>query len=412
MTDRRAGRIVLAIWIVAVVAASVSPILRHENNFVIFRSAWTRFAAGQDLYAASVNHFDLFKYTPSAALLFFPFAGLPFALGLVLWNAVNATALYASLGRLLEPRAATVVRAIVLPEMFGSLQSAQSNALVAGLIILTFAELERRNDLRAALAVCIGAMIKIFPLAGVSFALLRPERRRFAMWCAIIGLALLIAPMLFNGPSWLLHQYDDWLVVQRVDSGDPGFSAMALVRRWFGVYWPFWPQQLAGVVVLLAPVLLADDCLADAAWRLRYVASLLIFCVIFNHQSEGPSFVIAMAGVGIWFVLARASWQRWLVLAFVLVLTVAVSSSLAPHSIRAALFDIRFKTVPILVVWILLQLELWKQRSIPHAGEIAAAHEADVPSSRFLRSRTNASASPRTSSTPFASSDVRVREKT
>jgi hypothetical protein len=365
MNDRRLSRIVLALWIIATIGASVSPILRHENNFEIFRSAGTRFAAGRDLYAASLDHFDLFKYTPSAALLFVPFAVLPFAAGLLLWSAVNAGTLYVSLGRLLAPHEATIVRAIVLPEMFGSLQSAQSNGLIAGLIILAFTELERRRDLRAAFAVCLGTVIKIFPLAAVSFALLRPERRRFARWCTILGIAFLVAPTLFRGPGWLLHQYDDWVVIQRVDSGDPGFSVMALVRLWFGVSWPFWPQQLVGVLVLLAPIALTDDGYAGTKWRLQYVASVLVFCVIFNHQSEGPSFVIAMAGVGLWFVLAQASWQRWLILAFVLIFSVLASSSLAPRPIRAELFDLRFKTVPVLLVWIMLQFELWKQAAIP-----------------------------------------------
>jgi hypothetical protein len=359
------NRVMLALWIIAAIGASVSPALKHVNNFEIFRSAWSHFAAGQDLYAASRTYFDLFKYTPSAALLFFPFAVLPFTVGLLLWNGMNAATLYWSLGRLLAPREAMIVRAIVLPEMFGSLQSAQSNALVAALIILTFTELERRHDVRAAFAVSIGTVIKIFPLAAVSFGLLRPERRRFAMWCAIVGVALLVAPMAFNGPSWLSHQYDDWLFVQRVDSGDPGFSVMALVRLWLGVNWPLWPQQLVGVVALLAPIAPIDERLAVSEWRLRYVASVLIFCVIFNHQSEGPSFVIAMAGVGIWFVLVRRSWQRWLVLAFVLVFTVLANTSLMPRPIHAELLHIRFKTVPVLVVWIILQFELWNQPVIP-----------------------------------------------
>jgi hypothetical protein len=367
----------LALWIVVTIAASVSPILRHENNFEIFRSASTRFAAGQDLYAASRQHFDLFKYTPTAALLFAPFAALPFAFGVLVWNAVNAATLYQALGRLLSSRDAMIAGAIVLPEMFGSLQSAQSNVLIAGLIILTFTELERRHDLRAALAVCAGTIIKIFPLAAASFALFCDKRRRFAMWCAAIGAAILLAPIAFHGPSWMLHQYDDWILVQRVDSGDPGFSFMALMRLWLGVDWPSWPQQLAGALALVAPIIFLNECRADHTWRLRYVASLLIFCVIFNHQSEGPSFVIALAGIGIWFALARRTWPEWLALVFVLVFTVLASSSLMPRPIRAKLFDVRFKTVPVLVVWIILQVKLWAtQCSVSHS--IHAVHATAV----------------------------------
>lgn len=376
MNERLMNRAVLGLWVIAAIAASVSPILRHENNFEIFRSAWIHFVGGQDLYAASLIYYDLFKYTPSAALLFFPFAVLPFGLGLLVWNGVNAAALYWSLGRLLPTRGATIARAIVLPEMFGSLQSAQSNALIAALIILTFTELERRHETRAAFAVCIGTIVKIFPLAAVSFALLRSERRRFAVSCAIAGVTLVAAPLVLRRPGWLFHQYADWILVQRVDSGDPGFSVMALVRLWFGMYWPVWALQLAGVTALLTPVVRADARRAGADWRLRYVASVLIFCVIFNHQSEGPSFVIAMAGVGIWFALARRSWQRLVVLGFVLVFTVLTSSSLAPQPIRAELFDLRFKTVPMLVVWVVLQFELWRCRpAIPRTVSALVAPE-------------------------------------
>lgn len=377
MNDRRRNRLILALWVIAAVAATITAIQRHENNFEIFRSAGSGFAAGQDLYAASAQHFDLFKYTPSAAMFFLPFSMLSFALGLLLWNAVNAGTLYWSIGRLLAPREATIVRLIVLPEMFGSLQAAQSNALIAALIILTFTELERRRECSAAVAVCIGTVIKIFPLGAASFGLLRPERRRFAWCCAIVAVVLLAAPMVFRGPSWLLHQYDDWFLIQRVDSGDPGFSVMALVRLWFGVSWPFWPQQLVGVAALLAPIVVSSDIVRGNEWQLRYVASLLIFSVIFNHQSEGPSFVIAMAGVGIWFVFTRPSWQRWLLLACVLVFTVVASSSLTPRSIRAVLFDIRLKSVPLVLVWILLQVELWRQ-PVASASPSSVRHRLDL----------------------------------
>ena len=52
---------------------------------------------------------------------------------------------------------------------------------------------------------------------------------------------------------------------------------------------------------LLLP-LLHRERWADAHFRRGYLASLLVFVVIFNHQAERPSFVIAAAGVAIWFV--------------------------------------------------------------------------------------------------------------
>ena len=50
-------------------------------------------AAGHNLYAPSTKHQDFFKYTPTFALLFAPFAVVPAGLGMLMWNGVNAFAL-------------------------------------------------------------------------------------------------------------------------------------------------------------------------------------------------------------------------------------------------------------------------------------------------------------------------------
>jgi hypothetical protein len=204
--------------------------------------------------------------------------------------------------------------------------------------------------------------VKVFPIASASFALLAEKPSRFAMWLLVFAVALFAAPLLMASPQWLSHQYDNWLLVQRVDAGDPGFSVMALLHLWLGVNWPAWPQQLIGVVALTAPLVWHRGHDVGNAWRLRYVASLLIFCVLFNHQSEPPSFVIAMTGVGVWFAIAERRWWTWLVLTFTFVSSHLATRGAVPAALRSQLFDLRIKTVPLLVVWIILQIDLWQRR--------------------------------------------------
>src|SRR6185503_3140519 len=149
-------RALLVIWAVAVVVTSIQVAAHHSNNFEIFRTAWLDLAAGQDLYGPDPRHRDFFLYSPTFALLFAPFAVVPLWLGALLWNAVNAGTLYWSLGRVLTPEQAFAARAIVFMDTVGSMQQAQSNALVAGLIILAFAELENRREMSAAFAIAVG----------------------------------------------------------------------------------------------------------------------------------------------------------------------------------------------------------------------------------------------------------------
>ena len=88
------------LWIGAIVAATLQQgVARQNNNFRIFRAASRHLIAGSDLYAAyPAEHFDFYKYSPTFALLFAPFAYVPFPLAMLLWNALNAGALYVALG--------------------------------------------------------------------------------------------------------------------------------------------------------------------------------------------------------------------------------------------------------------------------------------------------------------------------
>lgn len=345
------------------------------NNFEIFRTSWLNLSAGRDLYGASPRHRDFFLYSPTFALLFAPFAALPLWAGVLLWSAVNAGALYWGLGRALSPEQAFAARAIVLFDAVGSMQQAQSNALVAGLMILAFAELERRHEIRAAFAVGLGAAVKIFPIVAASFAVFRPFRLpRFALGSVAAAGILIAAPLLFLSPADLASQYRSWLSAP--SPVGRGFSVMEHLRLWFGPGIPNWPVQLLGGAVLLSPLVQVPHWESER-FRLLFLASVLMFCVLFNHAAESPSFVIAMAGVAVWFAASPSRRLTWIVLGIAIVGTALSSSEAMPEVLQRRLFDpYRLKTLPILLVWTLTQLELWRRNvSAPFQGR-GAVNEA------------------------------------
>lgn len=358
--------LVALLWSGAIVAATVQQgVTSQNNNFRIFRAASRHLFAGRDLYAAyPAEHFDFYKYSPTFALLFAPFAYVPFAPAMLLWNALNAGALYVAIGLVLPRRAATVARAIVFLDMLGSLQNVQSNALVAALMVFTFAAYERHHTALGSLAAVAGTYIKLFPIAGVSFAVFHPRKLRVAIAVAL-GMALFaILPLLVTSPDRLLAQYGSWRAIQATDSLNRGFTVMRMIEELTHAGLPNWPIQLAGVLLLLAPVVVQRWRWHDWDLRRLYLCSVLVFCVIFNHQAESPTFVIAITGIAIWFAtVARPSRWEWALLAFVVVFTILASSDLMPRTIQRDFFDrYRFKTVPLIVVWIELQRRLWWPR--------------------------------------------------
>jgi hypothetical protein len=361
---RRLEIFVILLWIAAVVAATVQQGFAHQNNnFLIFRAASEHLLHGQDLYAAyPALHRDFYKYSPSFAVLFLPFALLPFGMAMLVWNALNAGALYAALGTVLNRRGALVARAIVFMDMLGSLQNVQSNALVTALIILTFAGYERRHAFTGSLAGAVGTLIKVFPLAGASFAIFHPRKGRVAAALIVSMLLLLALPLLVTPLHTLQAQYASWRAIESVDAAARGFSVMQMLELLFHRGWPNLPIQLFGVLLLVAPLFVRHTRWTQWGFRRLYLCSVLVFCVIFNHQAESPTFVIAVAGAAIWFAALSAPdrWV-WLLFGFIAVCTILASSDAMPRAIQAALFDrYRFKVVPLIVLWIVLQYQLWK----------------------------------------------------
>lgn len=269
-------------------------------TFWIFRASFWHLVRGENLYAHYGTH-DLFKYSPTAALLFAPFAWPSFPIGLLLWNTLNVVVLFVALRSIVRRRDVTLAWLLVLPELFNALQASQSNALVAALIVAAFVALEQSRQLRATLAIAVGVAIKIFPIAAMSLLLFHRRRVRGLCLFALCGAALVLLPLLVTSPATLLSQYGWWRDVEASDAVARGASVMQMLHQALRVSWPNWPVQAAGTVALFLPLLRRDQW-ESRRFRVTYLASLLVFVVIFNHQAERPSFVIAATGVAIWFV--------------------------------------------------------------------------------------------------------------
>jgi len=277
-------------------------------TFRIFRSSFWHLIHQRDLYAQYAGQ-DYFKYSPTAALLFAPFAVPRFAIGLLLWNAFNAIALILAVRCLVGRRNVALAMLLTIPELYNALQASQSNALVAALIVFAFVALENDRQLRGCLAIAAGVAIKIFPVAALSFAIFHPRRLRAAVVFTLCTAVLAALPLTVTSPSMLLAQYDWWYRIEMTDALARGDSVMFVLHQLFRVSGPNWPVQLVGVAVLLLP-LIHRDRWVDVRFRRAFLASLLVFVVIFNHQAERQSFVIAAVGVAIWFVEAPRDYLR------------------------------------------------------------------------------------------------------
>ena len=334
---------------------------RPSGNFEIFRLSTRHLVSGENLYARYPEELsDQYKYSPTFPVLFAPFAFVWWPVALFLWSLLNALMLFYAVQRVLPIRQAQLAQAFLLLEVLRAMQNAQSNALVAALVILAFAELEPRRAARSAAAVVIGACIKIFPLAALSFAIPRRAVARVAAWTVVWTLVLGALPLLVTSPARLVMQYRWWHEIESSDALQRWFSVMELLHRFGGVNWPNWPVQAAGTLALLAPVALRRNRWNDARFRFLYLCSVLMYVVLFNHQAERASYLIAFTGATIWFCSEPpARWRR--VLYGIGVVTIPLMSTVIPGAIfRTELSTLCRLTLPCLLIWLAVQRDLWR----------------------------------------------------
>ena len=184
---------------------------KEQNVFRILRASFVHLEEGTDLYAPDpARHRDIFLYSPTFAVLFAPFALLPFWLGLLLWDGLNVGLWWLAVGRLLPARSALIVRSLLFFEVLRTTQHSQSNALLTALILLAFVALEHGRQVGGALAVALGAFVKVFPLGAAGFALFHPRRLRFAVLLLVAVAVLAALPMLLVSPESWADQHASW----------------------------------------------------------------------------------------------------------------------------------------------------------------------------------------------------------
>src|SRR5207247_622015 len=146
-------------------------------------------------------------------------------------------------------------------------------------------------------------------------------------------------PLLVISPAELIDQYRSWLAVQNNDLVDlTKYSVVQLLYVWLNVSVSTMLVQVVGVMLLLAPLALRRERWIELPFRQLALASVLMFCVLFNHQAENPTFVIALAGIALWFTVSRRSISTLAALLLVFVCTVLAASDAMPNVLKDALF--------------------------------------------------------------------------
>jgi len=354
--------VLIAYFGLSLFAVLKSVIVNHiHDNYFVYKFAFFRIIHQQTPFGAlrGPSH-DLFHYGPAFALVMAPFALLPDGIGVILWVLFNAWLLYIAIKLLpLKENYYLPVLLICAHELMTSSSNVEINPLIGALIILSFVFIRDKKDFWAALMICLGAFIKLYGIVGLAFFFLSKDKLKFILSMAFWSVVLFVLPMAVSSPSYIVTTYHDWYgdLVQKnltnVGLSLQDISLMGLIRNIGHI-------QLSNITVIIPGMLLF------ALWYVRYklyhvipyqlllLASTLIFVIIFSSSSESPTYIIAVAGVGIWFMNLPRPVTRLEIglLVFAIVLTVFSPSDLFPRFIRKQYVEpYKLKALPCVLIW-------------------------------------------------------------
>lgn len=388
------SKTIILIFIMFAIAASVQSLngtkvyeeggnaYNRYNNYTVFENSFYHLKEGKDLYIAyPEEHWDLFKYSPSFSVFFSIFTIFPDWLGVNLWNIFNALILLFAVYYI--PKLSREQKALVLLllfiELITSMQNAQSNGLMAGLLILGFALLERDKYFLATLSIVFSVFIKLFGIVGFALFLFYPQKWKLATLTLFWSLFFLVLPLIYinlNQYDIILSSYGELLFNDHIVSD--GLSVMGLIKSWFGLEIIKWLVVATGIIVFLIP-LWRFKTYKNFNYRLLCLSSVLIWVVIFNHKAESSTFVIAMSGVSLWFVSSNKSRINIALFIIAFIFTSLSVTDLFPRFVREEFVNAyNLKVLPCILIWFkivydMLMLSRTERLSQPEKVKVEAS---------------------------------------
>jgi hypothetical protein len=365
-------RIIFVIYIIVAAITAYSKYKRGTggyNNYLIFKGVFYNtlqerniFLQYPDLFFDS-NHYGIFF-----SLLIAPFAMMPDGFGAVLWNVSGTLVFLYAIYKLPFSNAKKSFFAwLCFQEFITAATYFQFNIILTGLLILSAVYIYERKETQSAFAILIGTFVKVYGIVGLSAFFFIKNKTKFIFSFVVIAILFFVLPMLISSKEFGIQSYIDWYVSlseknlsNQTLMSRQDYSLMGVVRRILGnanisnlIF------LIPGFAFFMLPYLRIKQ-FKFLPFQMMILASTLLFIVLFSSSSESPTYIIAVAGVMIWFLMQNKLTKIDIgLLIFVMIFTCFAFSDLFPKFIKEEVF-IKYSTkaIPCILIWFRVMYEL------------------------------------------------------
>ncbi|MCK9414266.1 MAG: DUF2029 domain-containing protein [Prolixibacteraceae bacterium] len=370
------GRIILYLWIAISVFMGIFNVLtgRLHNNYKIYKYVFFNTIEQFPLYQHRPQFFDdVNHYGPVFGVIMAPFALMPDLIGATLWLVFLSMVLYYAVKELpLMPWQHMAILLICTNSMIIAQTNVQFNTATTALIILSFTLIKKERDGWAAFMIMLGTFVKLYGIVGFAFFFFSKHKPKLILWSFIWGVIFFVLPMFISSPGFIAGQYKDWfneLIVKNQGNGSAlqqNVSFLGMIHKSTGNFeFSNLPILLVALSLFALPYMRIREYRQDR-FQLLTLASVLIFTVLFSTGSEPNTYVIALTGVAIWFIIQPRPYSKWSL--FLITFGISVSSfgpsDLFPRSWYVGIIrPFALQALPCTLIWLTIVLEMIFRKS-------------------------------------------------
>ena len=350
-------RTIFVLWVLMCIIVAITKSYNSDGNYRIFIGVWNHTVEQLPLFDHyPLEYDDMNHYGPFFALVIAPFAWMNRYAGMAFWMLFLSMFLYVSVRKSdFTKYQQLFVFWFCSHELLNALFLQQYNIAITAGVLLTFTMIERKQDFWAAFFIMLGTMIK--------------------------GVVMFVAPMAVSSPEYIIQQYYEWYIALVEKNADninvlagnmadlsTNISLLGMVRRTTQIvtYSDLW-LIIPGIIAFLIPYLRISQ-YKYVAFRQTLLASVLMFTVLFSTGSENSTYIIAFAGVALWYCCAPWKRSKWDI---ALMVVVFIISSLSPGDLfpkaiyRGLIQPYALKALPVTIVWFKLCYEMYTRDYTP-----------------------------------------------
>jgi len=348
----------IGLWLAIAIYCFIQSLIRHRlNNYLIFEHTFFNLINERSLYNTyPAIYDDANHYGPVFGLFIAPFAMLPRWLGFMLWNVVNCLLLFKAV-QTIDIKNKSWIYFIALPCFASSMLSQQFNPATAAFIIFTYTLRNKNGGIWSAFLIALGTLIKLYAIVGLAFFFFIKDKKSFLIYLIFWFLALFFSPMLVSSPGYIIHSYKEWASslsvknASNIGSLTGDISIMGFVRNLVNKPIPNSTFLIVGAFLFLTSYLNFSK-YGKREFQLSVLASVLMFPVLFSSGSEDCTYIIAVIGVGIWYIQSEKTTLDKLLLGATILVSFNIPLMVFPDFTTSHPFAIKVIGIPYFLVWL------------------------------------------------------------